>query len=64
MHTEFDHISFYSHQTDYIAKVNANSPMPALLVHIPVYGRYGHCSFEGSEIELALNALLGVLMSP
>lgn len=28
MHTEFDPISFYSHETDYIAKVNENSPFP------------------------------------
>ena len=58
MHTQFDHISFYSHQTDYILKVNAISPAPYLLTHIPIPGRYGHCNFTPQEIMAALGTLI------
>lgn len=58
MHTEYDHISFYSHQHDYISKVNANSPAPYLLIHIPIPGRYGHCNFTAQEIMVALGELI------
>ena len=58
MHTEYDHISFYSHQTVYSIKVNTNSPMPGLLTHIPVPGRYGHCNFTVAELMAAIGSLI------
>lgn len=57
MHTEYDHISFYGHQTTYITKVNTNSPVPELLTHIPVLGRYGHCNFTTTELMVAIGSL-------
>jgi hypothetical protein len=58
MHTEYDHISFYSHQTDYITKVNGNSPMPGLLIHMPIPDRYGHCNFTLDEIMAVIGSLI------
>lgn len=57
MHTEFDPVSLYWHQTEYIDKVSANSPYLALLIHIKVPGRYGHCNFTVPEIIAALGNL-------
>ena len=54
MHTEYDHISFYEHQTYYETKVEANSPFPELLNPIQITGRYGHCNFTTSDIMQAL----------
>lgn len=54
MHTEFDHVSLFSHQGEYAAKVGANP----LFIPVPVWGRYGHCMFTISEINGAIGTLL------
>jgi len=59
MHTEFDHVSFYRHQTYYEAKVTAYSPYPALLIPIKIDQRYGHCNFTKDEILGAILSILG-----
>ncbi|MCY1722208.1 hypothetical protein OU798_17775 [Prolixibacteraceae bacterium Z1-6] len=57
LHKLNDHITFYEHQTKFISKVNANSPFPGLLIHIPVPGECSHCTFQISDIEYALSFL-------
>jgi len=58
MHTEFDHVSKFQNQIDYAIKVQSNSPLPELLIQIPVLGRYGHCIFTADEVKQALDLLL------
>lgn len=57
MHTQYDPIALYVQETLYTAKVNANSLVPALLTHIPVPGRYGHCNFTTTELMAAIGSL-------
>jgi len=54
MHTEFDHVALFSHQAEYAEKVGANP----LFIPVPVWGRYGHCTFTVSEISEAIGTLL------
>ncbi|WP_430973315.1 hypothetical protein [Sunxiuqinia rutila] len=54
MHTEFDHVSLFSHQGEYATKVGANP----LFIPVPVLDRYGHCNFTVSEIHEAIGTLL------
>ncbi|NQU33828.1 MAG: hypothetical protein HQ521_11375 [Bacteroidetes bacterium] len=58
MHNLNDHISFYEHQTEYLSKVNSNSPFPAFLIQIPVSDCCGHCNFNAQDIMTALGSLL------
>ena len=59
MHTEFDHVSFYKHQTYYADKVNAIWPNSPFLIQIKIEGRYGHCNFTKDEILGAILAIQG-----
>ena len=61
VHRLNDHITFYEHQLEYTKKVNANSPFPDLLMHIPVPGDCYHCTFTIEEIEAALSLLSAIL---
>lgn len=60
MHTEFDHVALYWHQTYYAAKVGGVWPS-SFLYPIKINQRYGHCNFNKDEILGAINALLILL---
>ena len=73
MHNIYDHISMFSHQMLYLEKVKIFGktfpegvyPGPpffnqetGFLIQIQATNKYGHCNFEPSEIQSALNYLL------
>ncbi len=60
MHTEFDHVSLFWHQTYYANKVGAIWP-DSFLYPIKITGRYGHCNFTKDEILGAINGLISLI---
>ena len=61
MHTEFDHVSLFWHQTYYAAKVGAIWPS-SFLYPIKIEQRYGHCNFTKDEILGAIDGLILLLL--
>lgn len=61
MHTEFDHVSLFWHQTYYAAKVGAIWPS-SFLYPIKIDQRYGHCNFTKDEILGAIDGLILLLL--